>query len=222
LADCLTIEEIERNHAGRNRRVFLKETVIGLAAGVALSSSRGLGIASSGAAPENSSRPATQPKKVKPMKIIVAADPFALSLKKPIVAYLEEKGHEVIDLGATDEKKTPYFESCVTACRALQAGKGERAILLCGTGMGMAVIANRFQGITAAVVESVFAARMCRAINNANALCLGSMIWGDWMAKEAVEVFLTTNLTDGLPQFADFLKEANTKVEAIAPTGLPR
>ena len=151
------------------------------------------------------------------MKIIVAADPFALNLKNPIVAYLEEKGHEVLDLGATGEQAIPYYESCVTACRALQAGKGERAILLCGTGMGMAVIANRFPGITAAVVESVFAARMCRAINNANVLCLGSMLWGDWMAKEAVEAFLTTNLTDGLPQFADFLREAYQKVEAIAP-----
>ena len=156
------------------------------------------------------------------MKIIIAADPFALTLKKSVVACLKEKGHEVIDLGATEEKTIPYYESCVTACRALQAGQGERAILLCGTGMGMAVIANRFQGITAAVVESVFAARMCRSINNANVLCLGSMIWGDWMAQEAVEAFLSTNLTDGLSQFADFLREAHQKVEAIAPESLTR
>lgn len=151
------------------------------------------------------------------MKIIVAADPFALNLKKPIVSYLKEKGHEVIDLGATEEKTIPYYESCATACRALQEGQGERAILLCGTGMGMSVIANRFKGVTAAVVESVFAARMCRAINNANVLCLGSMIWGEWMAKEAVEAFLATNLADGLPQFADFLKDACRQVEAINP-----
>jgi len=83
---------------------------------------------------------------------------------------------------------------------------------------GHAIIANRFKGIKAAVVESVFAARMCRAINNANVLCLGAMIWGDWMAKEAVEAFLTTQLADGLPQFADFLKAANAKVEAIDPS----
>jgi ribose 5-phosphate isomerase B len=88
--------------------------------------------------------------------------------------------------------------------------------------MGMAVIANRFEGITAAVVESVFAARMCRAINNANVLCLGSMIWGEWMAKEAVEAFLATNLADGLPHYADFLKAAHQKVAAISPASLPR
>jgi ribose 5-phosphate isomerase B len=151
------------------------------------------------------------------MKIIIAADPFALALKNPIAAHLKEKGHEVIDLGATEEKAIPYYESCVTACQALQAGKGDRAILMCGTGMGMAVIANRFKGVTASVVESVFAARMCRSINNANALCLGSMIWGDWMAKVAVDAFLTTNLADGLEQFADFLKDADQKVAAIQP-----
>ena len=199
--------------------MFLKETAISLSAGAALGFSSGLGIASPAAAPESPIRSATPPKETKSMKIILAADPFALTLKKAILAGLKEKGHEVTDLGATEEKAVPYYESCVTACRALQAGKGERAILLCGTGMGMAVVANRFKGVTAAAVESVFAARMCRAINNANALCLGSMIWGDWMAREAVEVFLTTNLADGLPQFADFLKEAAKKVEAIDPAG---
>ena len=153
------------------------------------------------------------------MKIIIAADPFALNLKKAIMAYLNEVGHEVMDVGATEETALPYYDGGVTACRALQSGKGERAILMCGTGMGMAIVANRFRGITAAVVESVFAARMCRAINNANVLCLGSMIWGEWMAKEAVAVFLQTNLSDGLPEFADFLKAACQKVEAIAPEG---
>ena len=79
----------------------------------------------------------------------------------------------------------------------------------------MAIVANRFKGVTAAVVESVFAAKMCRAINNANVLCLGAMIWGEWMAKEAVEVFLTTNLADGLPKLTDFLKDAEKKVDAL-------
>jgi ribose 5-phosphate isomerase B len=205
-----------------NRRGFLKETALGLVVGAGLSSSFGLAAASPASAQETPTHPATHPKQVTPMKIILAADPFALNLKNPIVAYLKEKGHEVIDLGATEQKSIPYYESCVTACQALQAGKGDRGILMCGTGMGMAVIANRFQGITAAVVESVFAARMCRSINNANVLCLGSMIWAEWMAKEAVETFLTTNLTDGLPQFADFLKDACKKVEAIVPSKLAR
>jgi ribose 5-phosphate isomerase B len=151
------------------------------------------------------------------MKIIVAADPFALGLKKAVVDHLKTQGHEVLDFGSTDQAAIPYFECGVTACEALVAGKGERAILLCGTGMGMSIVANRFPGIRAAVVESVFAAKMSRAINDSNVLCLGAMIWGEWMACEAVETFLKTNLADGLPQFADFLKDACGKVSAIRP-----
>ena len=83
--------------------------------------------------------------------------------------------------------------------------------------MGMNVIANRFKGVRAAVVESVFAAKMCRAINDANVLCLGAMIWGDWMACEAVDVFLKTKLGDGLEDLKEFLQQAAKTVEKIDP-----
>ena len=145
--------------------------------------------------------------------VLIAADPFAKTLKDAIVAHLNEKGYTVIDLGTPDD--LPYHEGAVAACRAIQSGKADRAILLCGTGMGMSVIANRFKGIVASVVESVFAARMCRAINNANVLCLGSMIWGDWMANEAVDAFLNTQFTEGLEPLADYLRDAEERVRAI-------
>jgi ribose 5-phosphate isomerase B len=203
------------NTPSTNRRGFIKQTAVALTAGAALGAAWNL--AEAGFPAQAADQPAATNRPKHTMKIIIAADPFAVTLKKAVAAYLKEKGHEVIDLGSTDEKAIPYYECCVDACKALQAGKGERGIFFCGTGMGMSVIANRFKGITASVVESVFAARMCRSINNANVLCLGSMIWGDWMAKDAVEAFLTTNLTDGLPQFADFLKDANKKVAAIDP-----
>ncbi len=151
------------------------------------------------------------------MKIVIAADPFAVALKDAILAHLKEKGHDVVDVGATAGKEIPYYDSAPVASKMLQDGKVERAILLCGSGMGMSVIANRFKGVVASVVESVFAAKMCRSINNANALCLGSMIWGEWMAKEAVDVFLATKFTEGLEGIADFLKDAEKKVEAIRP-----
>ena len=152
------------------------------------------------------------------MKIVFAADPFALSLRKAIVDHLKQNGHEVIDFGASeDNTEIQYYESCVKACEALQRGEGERGILLCGTGMGMNVIANRFKGVRAAVVESVFAAKMCRAINDANVLCLGAMIWGDWMACEAVDVFLKTPLGDGLEDLKEFLQQAAKTVDKIDP-----
>ncbi len=152
------------------------------------------------------------------MKIVFAADPFALSLRKAIVEHLKSKGYEVVDYGASEENtEIPYFDSCVKACEALQRGEAERGILLCGTGMGMNQIANRFEGVRAAVVESVFAAKMCRAINDSNVLCLGAMIWGDWMACEAVDVFLNTKLGDGLEDLKEFLEEAAKKVAKINP-----
>lgn len=151
------------------------------------------------------------------MKIVLAADPFAVTLKDALVAHLKEKGHEVFDVGSTTEKEIAYYDCCPVACKMLQDKKVERGILLCGTGMGMSVIANRFPGVTASVTESVFATKMCRAINNANVLCLGAMIWGDWMAKEAVDVFLSTRFTEGLEPLAEFLKDAEKKVEKIRP-----
>lgn len=151
------------------------------------------------------------------MKIVVAADPFAIGLKDAIIAHLKGKGYEISDVGATAAQAVPYYDGAVAACKAVQSGAAARAILFCGTGMGMSIVANRFKGITASVVESVFAAKMCRAINNANVLCLGQMIWGEWMAKEAVDVFMKTEFTEGLDGFACFLKEAVQKVEAIRP-----
>ncbi len=150
------------------------------------------------------------------MKIIFAADPFAIDLRDAIVEHLEKKGYEVIDFGASKENTDiQYYESCPKACEALQNGVADRAILLCGTGMGMNQIANRFQGVRAAVVESVFAAKMCRAINDSNALCLGAMIWGHWMALEAVDTFLNTKLGDGLEDLKSFLEDAAKKVAEI-------
>lgn len=154
------------------------------------------------------------------MKIVIAADPFAVQLKDAIVAHLTEQGHDVQDVGATAEKEIAYFDCAPTACEILQKGEAERAILLCGTGMGMSIVANKHRGVIASCVESVFAAKMCRAINNANTLCLGAMIWGEWMAKEAVDVFLKTELADGLDPFADFLCMADGKVRAIDQANL--
>ncbi|MDR3234004.1 MAG: RpiB/LacA/LacB family sugar-phosphate isomerase [Planctomycetaceae bacterium] len=151
------------------------------------------------------------------MNIVVAADPFALALKDAIVAHLKEQGHTVQDVGSQSGKDSAYYDCIPVAAKILQEKKAEKAVLFCGTGMGAAIVANRFPGVVAAVVESVFAARMSRTINNANAICLGGMIWGEWMAKEAVDVFLKTEFTEGLPQFCDFLKAAEKKVDAIRP-----
>lgn len=150
-------------------------------------------------------------------KVLVAADPYAVGLKNTVVAHLEAKGYQVTDVGSDAGKDIPYFDGAVAVCKAMQAGTASRAILFCGTGMGMSIVANRFKGVTAAVVESVYAARMCRAINNANVLCLGQMLWGPDMARAAVDVFLETQFTEGLEGISGFLRDACRTVEAIRP-----
>jgi ribose 5-phosphate isomerase B len=140
------------------------------------------------------------------MKIVIGADPFAAELKKAIVKHLSGKGIEIIDADAGES--IPYYESAQRACRMIQAGQADKGILLCGTGMGMAIVANKFSGITAACVESVFAAKMCKAINNAAVLTMGAMIVGEAMALHMVDAWLTTKFTEGLEPHADFLRQA--------------
>jgi len=189
------------------RRTFLAQAG---AVGTALAGTAGL-----------TAQAQNKPKEEKTMadnkKILVAADPYAVTLKDAIVAHLKGKGYEISDFGSQQGKELPYFEGAVAVCKAMQAGQAERAILFCGTGMGMSIVANRFKGVTASVVESVYAARMCRSINNANVLCLGQMIWGSDMAKAAVDLFLSTRFTEGLEPIAGFLHDALNTVEAIRP-----
>jgi len=150
-------------------------------------------------------------------KILVAADPYAVSLKEAVVAHLKKNGFEVSDMGSVAGKDIPYYDGATAVCKAMQAGQAPRAVLFCGTGMGMSIVANRFKGVTASVVESVYTAKMCRSINNSNVLCLGQMIWGADMANAAVDTFLNTGFTEGLEGISDFLHDACRKVEAIRP-----
>ncbi|MFB3926191.1 MAG: RpiB/LacA/LacB family sugar-phosphate isomerase [Syntrophales bacterium] len=149
------------------------------------------------------------------MNIVIAADPFATALKDAIKRHLEQAEHSVIDVGTKSAQEVTFFNASRRACAVIQEGRAERGILFCGSGMGVAIVANKHVGITAACVESVFAARLCRAINNANVLCLGAMIWGEWMAKEAVDVFLKTEHTEGLDNLKEFLIKACEEVNAI-------
>ncbi|MCX5771301.1 MAG: RpiB/LacA/LacB family sugar-phosphate isomerase [Candidatus Hydrogenedentes bacterium] len=149
------------------------------------------------------------------MRIAVAADPFAVDLKDAVKEHLEAKGHAILDVGATRGLEMAYFDAAAEAAKLIQQGRADRAVLFCGTGAGMAIVANKFSGVCAVCVESVFAARMARAINDANVLTMGAMIVAPWMAKEMADVWLETAHTQGLEPFADFLKQAVEKVRQV-------
>ena len=151
-------------------------------------------------------------------KIIVGSDGLGIGLKNSIKEHLTKKGFEVIDIGMQDEQHSmPYFEISSKAAKAIQSGVADRAILFCGTGMGVAIAANKFKGIYAGVVESEYTAEMCKAINNCNVMTMGARVVSDFRAKQAVDRWLSTEFTVGdfPPEIKVLLKEALVELGKI-------
>ena len=131
------------------------------------------------------------------MKIALSNDKGAFRLKEAVANKLRADGHEVVDLGTNDSlEDRSHTEAGSLVAQAIQRGDAERGILFCGTGTGVALAANKYKGVYAAVAESVFAARHCRLINDCNVLCLGAYILGEYMALEMVDVFLHTDFAE--------------------------
>ena len=150
------------------------------------------------------------------MNIVIGADPWGAGLKDVVKKHLEEQGHAVVDVGTTPGHDVDYYDVSAAAAKKLQAGEAERGILFCGTGMGVALVANKFKGIYASVVESEFAARMCRAVNNANIMTLGAMIVAPHQALRMADAFVATAHTQGLDKkVGDFLVDSLKKIKAI-------
>ncbi len=124
--------------------------------------------------------------------IIIGCDHAAYPLKEKVKAFLAGKGYPVEDVGAYSESSVDYPEFGVRVASQVSMGKYPRGILLCGTGIGMSMVANKFQNVRAALCTEPFAARMSRQHNDANILVLGGRILGDTMALETVEAWLNT------------------------------
>ena len=131
------------------------------------------------------------------MNIIIAADHGGFEMKQNIVKYLTERGHSVADLGCdnADSVDYPIFARKVTD--AILADSSALGILVCGTGIGMSIAANKVAGIRAAVCGDVYSAEMTRAHNNANILCLGARVIGGATAEAIVDKFVGTSFEGG-------------------------
>ena len=147
------------------------------------------------------------------MKIVIGADSFAYKLKKVVLEHLKSKNVSVVDVD--EYKETPYFDVAFEAATQVAQGKADGAILFCGTGAGMNIVANKVAGIRAVAVESVFSAKKAKAINNANIITMGAMIVGDFMACEMVDAWLDTKFAEGFEQLTDFLADAEKSVSDI-------
>jgi ribose 5-phosphate isomerase B len=108
------------------------------------------------------------------MNISIGSDHAAFEAKTEVIQFLESKGHSISDAGTYDLSSSDYPDYAASVCKAVKSGSAERGILICGTGIGMSIAANRFTGIRAALCYTEELATLSRLHNNANVLCLGS------------------------------------------------
>lgn len=123
-------------------------------------------------------------------KIILGADHGGFELKNHIKAHLEARGFEIFDVGTNNAESCDYPIFASKLCQTIQNGEADLGILVCGTGIGMSMAANKHRGIRAACCSDTFSARLTRLHNNANVLCLGARVLGAGLALDLVDAFL--------------------------------
>jgi ribose 5-phosphate isomerase B len=131
---------------------------------------------------------------------VIGCDHAAYELKEKLKAFLLRNGHTVEDVGAYSTDSVDYPDYAKKVASLVSEGRYARGILLCGTGLGMSMAANRFPGVRAALCHDLFGATMSRRHNDANILVLGGRVTGDILAEEIVKVWLTTPFEDGRHQ----------------------
>jgi len=129
--------------------------------------------------------------------VFLASDHAGFSLKQFLIEHLRGKGHDVHDLGPADANSCDYPDSAKAVTDRVTQAQDSFGILICGTGIGMSMAANRVHGIRAALATCEFHARACRAHNNANVLCLGERVTGPGLAADLADLFLSTPFEGG-------------------------
>ena len=130
-------------------------------------------------------------------KIVMASDHAGFDLKSTLVEQLKNDGYEVEDAGTYSKDSCDYPVFAEKACRYMLDGKAERCILVCGTGIGMSMAANKVKGIRAACCSDTYSAKYTRLHNDANVLCMGARVVGEGLAYEIAKVFLETEFEGG-------------------------
>ena len=131
------------------------------------------------------------------MKIAIGNDHAALELKNHIVDYLLKEGHEVVNFGTDTPASTDYPIYGARVAHAVASGECERGVVICGTGIGISISANKVRGIRCALCSEPVSAKLTRQHNDANVLAMGARIIGPAMAEEIVRTFLTTEFEGG-------------------------
>ena len=130
-------------------------------------------------------------------KITVGCDHAGFTLKKIVISHLQERGFEVLDVGTHSTDSCDYPQIAHELCKNIQNGTTELGILICGTGVGMSMCANKYDGIRAALCGDTYSAKMTRQHNDANVLCMGARVIGSCLAIDILDNFLSNEFEGG-------------------------
>lgn len=131
------------------------------------------------------------------MRVVLGSDHAGFELKEHLVGYVRSLGHEVLDVGTHSTESTDYPIYGAAAARTVAAGEADLAIVVCGTGIGIGIAANKVPGVRCAIVSDVYSAGMARSHNEANALALGGRVVGTGLAEAIVKAFLGAQFAGG-------------------------
>ena len=131
------------------------------------------------------------------LRVVLSSDHAAIELRKAVAKHVADKGYTVQDIGPTSPESTHYPKHGEAAARTIAAGDADLGIILCGTGQGIMMAANKVSGIRCGVCSDTFSAQMIRAHNNANMLSLGARVVGEGLALEIVDAFLDAEFEGG-------------------------
>ena len=124
------------------------------------------------------------------MKIVVGSDHAGFPMKAELVAFIKSRGHEVTDVGSHDPNPVDFPDIARKVAAAITGGQAERGLMVCGTGVGAAIGANKMKGIRAAVCHDVHSAHQSVEHDDVNVMCIGAQIVGPWLAKDLVAAYL--------------------------------
>ena len=134
------------------------------------------------------------------MRIALGSDHAGFNLKEAVKEHLTDLGHQVTDMGAASRDSVDYPDYGAAVAKDVAAGRAERGVLVCGSGLGMCMVANRFHGVRAALGATAEHARLARLHNDANVLCLGERLTSQADAMEMIDIFLATAFEGGRHQ----------------------
>lgn len=143
------------------------------------------------------------------MKIVIGSDHAGFPMKAAILAVLKDGGHDVDDVGSYDPDPVDFPDIARLVCEKVRGGEAERGLLICGTGVGASIAANKIRGIRAAVCHDVHSAHQSVEHDDVNVMCIGAQIVGPWLARDLVESYLAATFDR---DDADFVR----RVEKLA------